>query len=81
MRQNLEEFFRNLLKHRISRKKFLKAGILSLLFASKGENKRENVLRPYIDAQLCIGCGICQTKCPVRPMRAIKILLTKADRI
>lgn len=42
MRQNLEEFFRNLLKYRISRKKFLKAGILSLLFASKGENKREN---------------------------------------
>ena len=29
--------------------------------------------RPYINEHLCIGCGICQTKCPVRPDRAIKV--------
>ncbi len=31
------------------------------------------VLRPYVEAQLCIGCGICQNKCPVRPVRAIRV--------
>lgn len=38
------------------------------------------VLRPYVDTELCIGCGVCQTKCPQRPIRAIKILPIKADR-
>jgi MauM/NapG family ferredoxin protein len=31
------------------------------------------ISRPYINERLCIGCGICQTKCPVRPARAIKV--------
>jgi polyferredoxin/formate hydrogenlyase subunit 6/NADH:ubiquinone oxidoreductase subunit I len=31
------------------------------------------LLRPYINERLCIGCGICQTKCPVRPQRAVKV--------
>ena len=35
--KNLEGFFRKLLKYRISRKKFMKAGILSLIFAGKGD--------------------------------------------
>jgi len=29
------------------------------------------VLKPYVDSSLCIGCGICQNKCPTRPIRAI----------
>ena len=29
--------------------------------------------KPYVDISLCIGCGICQNKCPVRPERAIKV--------
>ncbi len=29
--------------------------------------------RPYVDPALCVGCGICQTKCPVRPARAIRV--------
>jgi len=41
----------------------------------------KRVLRPYVDDNLCIGCGICQMKCPVRPVRAIKVLPTKADRV
>lgn len=31
------------------------------------------VKRPVVDKSLCVGCGICQTKCPVRPVRAIKV--------
>lgn len=29
--------------------------------------------RPYVDPELCVGCGICQSKCPVRPVRAIRV--------
>ncbi|MBU4342676.1 MAG: 4Fe-4S binding protein [Candidatus Omnitrophica bacterium] len=29
--------------------------------------------KPYVDPRLCVGCGICQNKCPVRPQRAIKV--------
>ena len=31
------------------------------------------VKRPYVDVDLCVGCGICQNKCPVRPERAIRV--------
>jgi Pyruvate/2-oxoacid:ferredoxin oxidoreductase delta subunit len=31
------------------------------------------VLKPYVDENTCVGCGICQNKCPVRPVRAIKV--------
>ncbi len=29
--------------------------------------------RPVVDPTLCIGCGICENKCPVRPKRAIVV--------
>jgi MauM/NapG family ferredoxin protein len=29
--------------------------------------------RPYVDPRLCIGCGICEHKCPVRDKAAIRI--------
>jgi MauM/NapG family ferredoxin protein len=35
------------------------------------------ILRPYINQNLCTGCGICQTKCPVRPDRAVKVYPVK----
>ena len=31
------------------------------------------VLKPVVDKTLCVGCGICQNKCPVRPVRAIRV--------
>ena len=39
-----------------------------------------NVLKPYIDENLCIGCGICQNKCPVRPVRAVRVYPRNSDR-
>lgn len=38
------------------------------------------IMRPYINEELCIGCGICQTKCPVRPKRAVKVYPVKETR-
>jgi len=29
--------------------------------------------KPYVDISLCVGCGICQNKCPTRPLRAIRV--------
>ena len=33
----------------------------------------KKILKPYVDISLCVGCGICQNKCPTRPLRAIKV--------
>jgi MauM/NapG family ferredoxin protein len=33
----------------------------------------KKIFRPSVDKGLCIGCGICQNKCPVRPVRAIRV--------
>lgn len=30
-------------------------------------------LKPVVDKTLCVGCGICQNKCPCRPVRAIRV--------
>lgn len=34
----------------------------------------KRVPKPYVDISLCVGCGICQNKCPTRPARAIRVL-------
>lgn len=39
-----------------------------------------SVEKPVVDADLCIGCGICEYVCPVRPARAIRITALGADR-
>jgi MauM/NapG family ferredoxin protein len=36
--------------------------------------------KPVIDESLCTGCGICENKCPVDPVRAIKVEPRSADR-
>ena len=33
----------------------------------------KTISRPQVDMELCVGCGICQNKCPVRPLRAIRV--------
>nr|MBU1328094.1 4Fe-4S binding protein [Candidatus Omnitrophota bacterium] len=33
----------------------------------------KKIKKPYVDTSLCVGCGICQNKCPTRPERAIKV--------
>ena len=35
--------------------------------------KGRRVMGPVVDEKLCIGCGICQNKCPQRPVRAIQV--------
>ena len=38
------------------------------------------VKQPRIDLDLCIGCGICETKCPVRGQPAIYVISTGESR-
>lgn len=35
--------------------------------------ERKVVKQPRVDPDLCIGCGICETKCPVRAEAAIRV--------
>ena len=38
------------------------------------------VKQPYVSAELCIGCGICQNKCPVSDQAAIRVTSTGETR-
>lgn len=38
------------------------------------------LLKPFVDNILCVGCGICQKKCPVRPIRAIRVFASHSHR-
>jgi ferredoxin len=33
----------------------------------------KKIPKPYVDVSLCVGCGICQNKCPTRPIRSIVV--------
>jgi len=33
----------------------------------------EGVNRPFVDEKKCVGCGICEAKCPVQPVAAIRV--------
>ncbi len=35
--------------------------------------KQIRLARPYVDPELCIGCGICEHECPVKDHRAIRV--------
>jgi polyferredoxin len=36
--------------------------------------------QPYVDPQLCIGCGVCEHECPVRGQRAIRVSAENESR-
>jgi ferredoxin len=42
--------------------------------------ERRRVKQPRVDIELCIGCGICETKCPVQDLPAIRITSANEDR-
>ncbi len=35
--------------------------------------EKVSVKQPYVDPDLCIGCGICEAKCPVRGQAAVRV--------
>ena len=37
------------------------------------KGKTKLLKQPYIDTNLCVGCGICENKCPVRDYSAVRI--------
>jgi len=37
------------------------------------DGSAKTLKRPFIDTNLCIGCGICETKCPIRDRAAVRI--------
>jgi polyferredoxin len=44
------------------------------------DGKKIQVKQPRVDLELCIGCGICETKCPVRSHPAIYVISTGESR-
>lgn len=44
------------------------------------ETSGGTLFKPFVKKELCVGCGICQNKCPVRPERAIRVSPLNADR-
>ncbi|MBP8856467.1 MAG: 4Fe-4S binding protein [Anaerolineaceae bacterium] len=37
------------------------------------EDENIRVKLPFVDRDLCIGCGICENKCPVQGQAAIRV--------
>jgi Pyruvate/2-oxoacid:ferredoxin oxidoreductase delta subunit len=35
---------------------------------------------PFVDLKKCVGCGICENKCPVRGMPAIRTIAAGESR-
>jgi ferredoxin len=44
------------------------------------QGKKIEVKQPRVDLDLCIGCGICETKCPVRGRPAIYVMSVGESR-
>jgi NAD-dependent dihydropyrimidine dehydrogenase PreA subunit len=35
---------------------------------------------PYVDLKTCVGCGICEYKCPVKGLPAIRVISAGESR-
>ncbi|MBW1912676.1 MAG: 4Fe-4S binding protein [Deltaproteobacteria bacterium] len=44
------------------------------------DEKRMEVQLPFVDLKKCIGCGICENKCPVKGMPAIRVIAAGESR-
>ncbi len=42
--------------------------------------KNVNVKMPYVDLKSCVGCGICEYKCPVKGKPAIRVISAEKSR-
>jgi len=40
---------------------------------STRDGDKTELKQPYVDPRLCIGCGICENKCPVEDKAAIRV--------
>jgi ferredoxin len=38
------------------------------------QGEKLTVKQPRVDPELCIGCGICETKCPVKAPAAVRVM-------
>jgi ferredoxin len=38
------------------------------------------LLRPFVDERICIGCGICESRCPVEGKSAIQVFSLGEER-
>jgi MauM/NapG family ferredoxin protein len=41
-----------------------------------GNNIEEIILLPHVDRSLCVGCGICEYKCPIEGQSAIRVFIS-----
>jgi ferredoxin len=37
------------------------------------DGKMKRLKQPHVDPKLCVGCGICENKCPVHDKPAIRV--------
>jgi polyferredoxin len=40
----------------------------------------DNVLKPFVDERICVGCGICESRCPVNGAAAIQVFSIGEER-
>ena len=57
-----------------------KAIYLETDMVSAADGKKIEVQLPFVDLKRCIGCGICENKCPVRGLPAIRTLSAGESR-